>query len=57
MSYSRKMRALEVDNTTNESLISICWADGARDVEFIVVRGVTNGKLERINPYNRSYMV
>ncbi len=57
MCCSRKMRSLEVDNTTNETLISVRWADGARDVEFIVVFGVANGKLVRTNPYNRSYMV
>jgi hypothetical protein len=57
MSYSRKMRSLEVDNTTNEALISVRWADGARDVEFIVVFGVANGKLVRINPDNRSCIV
>jgi hypothetical protein len=57
MSCSRKMRSLEVDNTTDETLISVRWADGARDVEFIVVLGVANGKLVRVNPYNRSYMV
>jgi len=47
----------DVDNTTNETLISVSGADGARDVEFIVVFGVANGKLVRINPYNRSYIV
>lgn len=30
MSYSRKMRSLEVNDTTNETLISVRWADGAR---------------------------
>lgn len=57
MSCSRKMRSLEVDNTLCETLISVRWADGACDIEFIVVFGVANGKLVRINPYNRSYIV
>ena len=57
MSCSRKMRSLEVDNTTDEALVSVRWANGARDVEFIVVFVVANGKLVRINPYDRSYMV
>ena len=57
MPYSRKMSSLEVNDTTNETLISVRWADGARDVEFIVVFGVANGKLVRINPDNRSCIV
>lgn len=57
MSCSCKMRSLKVDYTTDETLISVRWADGARNVEFIVVFVVANGKLVRINPYDRSYMV
>lgn len=57
MSCGRKMRSLKGDNTTDETLISVRWADGARDLEFIVVFVVANEKLVRINLYNRSYMV
>lgn len=57
MSCSRKMRSLKVDNTTDETLISVRWADGARNVEFIVVFIIANRKLIGINPYDRSYMV
>ena len=57
MSCSRKMRSLKVDNTVDKTLISVRWADGARDVKFIVVLVVANGKLVRINPYDRSYII
>ena len=57
MPYSPKMRSLKVDKTTDESGISVRWADGARDVEFIVVFVVTNGKLMGVNPNDRSYMI
>ena len=51
------MRPLKVDNTTNKTLISVGWADGARDVEFIVVFRVANGKLVGIDSYNWPYIV
>lgn len=56
MSCSRKMRSREVDYTTDKTLISVRWANGARDIEFIIVFVVANRKLVRINPYNRSYI-
>ena len=57
MSRSRKMRSFEIDNTTDETLVSVRWTHGGRDVQFIVIVVVANGKLVRINSYNRSYIV
>lgn len=55
MSCSRKMGSRKVDYTTDKTLISVRRADGARDVELIIVFVVANRKLVRIDPYNRSY--
>ena len=54
MCHSRQMRPLEVDNTIYETSISVRWPDRACDIELIVIFGVADGKLVRVNPYNRS---
>ena len=54
MCHSRQMRPLEVDNTIYETFISVRWSDRACDIELIVIFGVADGKLVRVNPYNRS---
>lgn len=52
-----EMGSLEVDDSIDESLISVRRTDGSRDVELIVVIRVANGQLVRVDPYNRSYIV
>lgn len=52
-----EMGSLEVDDSIDESLVSVRGADGARDVELIVVIRVAEGQLVRVDPYNRPYNV
>ena len=54
MSDSRKMRSLEVDNTADETFISVRSTDRAGNVKFIIVFIVANRQLEWVNPDNGS---
>ena len=49
----REMRSLEVNDPVDESTVSVRGADGARNVELIVVFRVTNRQLVRVDSYDR----
>lgn len=51
------MRSLKIDNTTGETLVSVRWVDEARDVGFIAILVVANGKLVGTNRHDRTCMV
>lgn len=52
--HSGQVRALEVDDTIDETLVTVAGADRARDVELIVVVGIADGQLVGVDPYNRA---
>ena len=51
----REMGTLEVDDAADETFIAVCWADGASDVEFVVVLVVADGEFVRVDPDNWAY--
>lgn len=52
--HSGQVGALEVDDTVDETLITVGGADRARDVELVVVVGIANGQLVGVDSYNRA---
>ena len=53
----REMGTLEIDDAADETFIAVCWADGASDVEFVVVFVVTDGEFEWVDPDNWAYKI
>jgi hypothetical protein len=53
----REVRALKVDDATDEALVPVCFADVAHDVQVVVVVRVADGELKRVYPDDGAFLL